>query len=478
MFERIFIDATYTLASGKNSGIERVVRSIWRESNELARAGSIPVPKQIVSIDGKFYAPNLEQLATFRRPAHMHANVLSMMPKLYRNVANLVCRLTGSARLRKWMIPQAGHLGWFKLPHNMYETRVRRQITRSCQPIQFRPHDLVLLPDAYWVNRLRGSVWPATVPVREQGGLIATILYDLIPLTHPQFVGLKRRDAFLDYLKQAARHSDLLLAISKTVRDQVDNYLPTIADPADNFCREIRSFQLGAELSNVSGQVRDVVKQLFGRDSEQNDSEPNSADNSGSDSGAAQPPYLMVATFDPRKNHDYLIDAFELLWQSRPDLKLCLVGRIGSRCDATVERIANHPRLNSSLFLFSDLSDAELHHCYAGARGVIFPSIVEGFGLPIVESLWFGKRTFVSDTPIHREVGLEDCCYFSLEHPRSLVNELLAWEASLSAERDYTGASSNAPIRKPVTWRESTRQVFEHCWREAESAQSTLRRAA
>lgn len=472
MFERIFIDATYTLASGKNSGIERVVRSIWRESNELAKGGHLPTPRQVVSIDGKFYAPDEEQLALFRRPADMHANVLSMMPWLYRKLAQIACRSTGSSRLRKWMMPQAGHLGWFKVPHNLYETSVRRQITRNCQPVQFCSRDLVLLPDAYWVNRLRGSVWPATLQVRENGGVVATILYDLIPLTHPQFVGLKRRDAFLDYLKQAARHSDLLLAISNTVRDQVENYLPTITEPTDQFCRDIRSFQLGAELCNVSGKVRDEVRQLFGEGVD------NDAQHGSAGSGVVQPPYLMVATFDPRKNHDYLIDAFELLWESRPDLKLCLVGRIGSRCDATVERIISHPRLNTSLFLFSDLSDAELHHCYAHARGVVFPSIVEGFGLPIVESLWFGKRTFVSDTPIHREVGLDDCCYFNLAHPHSLVKELLTWEATLGADHQTASIDPSRPVRRPVTWRECTRQVFEHCEQVAKLSASTIRRAA
>jgi len=444
MFQRIFIDATYTLASGKNSGIERVVRSLWRESDGLAKSGEIPTPRQVVSIGGKFYAPSAKQLELFSRPAAMHANVLSMLPPIYHHTAQTACRWTGSSKLRKWMLPQAGHLGWFKLAHNLFEARVRRQITTVCQPIEFASGDLVLLPDAYWVNRLRGSVWPAAQQAHTQDSLIATLLYDLIPLTHAHFVGHKRRDAFLDYLKQAAQNSDLLLAISQTVCDQVANYLPTIADSNVDYCDNIRAFQLGAELNNEQGEVRPAVQDLF---------------------SCASPPYLMVATFDPRKNHEYLMDAFDLLWEKRPDLKLCLVGRIGSRCDAIVKRIATHPRLGKSLFLFSDLSDAELHHCYAGARGVVFPSIVEGFGLPIVESLWFGKRTFVSDTPIHREVGLDDCCYFDLQCPTCLVNELLSWEQTL-----LENPQPILPIRKPFTWRESTQQVLEHCWQTAVQA--------
>ncbi len=452
MFERIFIDSSYTLASGKNSGIERVVTSILRESAKMGESGKIPAPQLIVSIAGKFYAPSEEQIAAFRRPAAMHANVLSTTPNAYRRLANILCRVTGSEKLRKWILPQAGHLGVFKLPHNFYEAQVRRKIARSNQPVCFEAGDLVLLPDAYWVNRLRDSVWPAAAEARQRGALVATLLYDLIPLTHPEFVGLKRRDTFLNYLKRAASNSDMLLAISDTVREEVAAYLTTIAEADTAYCQDIRSFQLGAELHNRTGNVREEVRDLF-------DSE--------------LPPYLMVATFDPRKNHEFLLDAFEILWESKPELKLCLVGRVGSRCDDVVRRITSHPRLGKSLFLFSDLSDVELHHCYDGARGVIFPSIVEGFGLPIVESLWFGKKTFVSDTPIHREVGASDCCYFSLQHPNFLADEIKRWEGQLSA-----GTAPTLPTRRPTTWRDSTQQLLDHCFEALADRRPKLRKAA
>ncbi len=447
MIERIFIDASYTLASGKNSGIERVVRSILRESVRMGMAQAIPAPKVVLSIGGEFYAPSQEQQDYFSKPAAMHANVLSTMPSAYVRLAKGVCRVTGSDKLQKWLLPQAGHLGLFKLAHNFYETRVRRKIAATCEPLRFGPGDLILLPDAYWVNRLRTSMWPATSKARAQGSLIATLLYDLIPLTHPEFVGLKRRDAFLEYLKQVAQHSDLMLAISDTVRSEVTNFLPTVAETSSNFCDDIRSFQLGAELENATGPIRGDVIDLF---------------------GSHVPPYLMVATFDPRKNHQYLMDAFDLLWREQPSLKLCLVGRIGSRCEEIVRRITDHPQLGKQLFLFSDLSDAELHHCYTGARGVIFPSIVEGFGLPIVESLWFGKKTFVSDTPIHREVGQNDCCYFSLDSPNSLAKELLAWEAAVARNEQPA-----LPTRKLVSWRESTQQVLQHCLQAAQLRQAS-----
>jgi alpha-1,2-rhamnosyltransferase len=455
MSERLFIDATYTLSSGKSSGIERVVRNILHECHSMGKSGRIPTPQLMVSLNGGFYETSEAHVASFRRTAAMHANALATTPRIYRALAGGFCTLAHFSRFRKWLLPQAGHLGIFKLAHSLRESAVRRKIYRSCRPVQFRPGDLVLLPDAYWVNRLRSSVWPAAAQAREQGALVATVLYDLIPLTHPEFVGLKRRDSFLDYLKKAATNSDLLVAISDTVRDQVADYLPTIAGPTDSFCQDIRSFQLGAELQSASGHVREKLIELF--------------------TGPCTP-YIMVATFDPRKNHSYLLDAFDSLWQQRPDLRLCLIGRVGSRCDEVIARMQSHPGLNRQLFHFDDLSDAELQHCYRGARGVVFPSIVEGFGLPIVESLWFGKKTFVSDTPIHREVGREACTYFSLNDPLNLVEQITSWESALAA-----GALPSIPVRKPVTWRDSASQIMNHCFQALEAREAVRpceRRAA
>ena len=201
-------------------------------------------------------------------------------------------------------------------------------------------------------------------------------------------------------------------------------------------------FTLGAELNLVEGKVRPQVQELFA--------------SSGSSEGPKNP-YLMVATFDPRKNHHYLLDAFDLLWKTRDDLRLCLIGRVGSLCEDVIQRVRNHPALNKQLFAFYDMKDAELQHCYRNCRGVVFPSIVEGFGLPIVESLWFGKRTFASNTPIHREVGKGDCVYFDLESPMSLAQEIENWELVADS------SDGKLPIRRPLSWKDSSRQLMGHC---------------
>jgi len=436
--ERIFLDASHTHASGKNSGIERVVRSIMAECEQWCHPSGVPTPKLVTHHQGTFYLVESTTKNHFTRIASIESNVRNQLPKWYLSFASKISELSRSSRFRKWFYPEAGHLGVFKLPHSIYDSILRKSLSYHSLPVSPTEKDLFLLPDAYWTRR---GVWQAAAHARNSGATIATVIYDLIPLTHPQYVGTKRMEGFRRYLNHAVENSDLIVAISQTVRDEVREYIKNHFSDFKRLPTSVEHFTLGAELSLVNGAIRPAVKELFGVKLAEN---------------SQAKPYLMVATFDPRKNHHYLLDAFDLLWKQRSDLQLCLIGRVGSLCEDVIHRIRSHPAWNKQLFAFFDIKDAELQHCYQNCRGVIFPSIVEGFGLPIVESLWFGKRTFASDTPIHREVGKNDCVYFDLEDPTDLANEIEKWEL-------IAGDNNKLPTRRPTNWEESSRQLIAHC---------------
>jgi alpha-1,2-rhamnosyltransferase len=387
---------------------------------------------------GKFYRVDHALKRRFASLASIEANVRKLLPGPYCKSAKWICDRTNSAKIKKWLLPEAGHLGAFKLAHNLYESAVRKSIPLYATSIQPCENDLFLLPDAYWTKR---EVWKAATAARQAGATIVTVIYDLIPLTHPQYVGTRRMEGFRRYLHNAIEHSDAIVAISRTVQEELTAYIHANRQAFQRVPYQINHFTLGAELSLKTGVIRPEVESLFSAKAE----------------NANGNPYLMVATFDPRKNHHYLLDAFDLLWNQGQDLRLCLIGRVGSLCEDVVQRIRQHPGLNRNLFAFFDVKDAELQHCYQHCRGVVFPSIVEGFGLPIVESLWFGKRTFASNTPIHREVGQHDCVYFDLASPQSLADEILRWESV--ANRPWL----TLPTRRPTTWAESSRQLIAHC---------------
>jgi O-antigen biosynthesis alpha-1,2-rhamnosyltransferase len=432
---RLFVDASHTVASGKNSGIERVVRNILSECGRWCEEDGLPKPQLVTHHQNHFVAVDQRLENRFARLAAFETNVYRFLPKSYARLASWISSRLGSARIKKWFSPQTGHLGIFKLPHAAYSHLIKRSLSSKAHTIEPNPSDLFVLPDAYWTKR---GVWQAAAAARKNGATIATVIYDLIPLTHPQYVGKKRMEGFRKYLHHAIENSDLLVTISQTVEREVLEYIQSNRAELCSVPTAVKHLTLGAELKLVDGEVRSDVRDLFQADGDSN-------------------PYLMVATFDPRKNHHYLLDAFDLLWKTRDDLRLCLIGRVGSLCEDVVCRIRNHPAYGKKLFAFHDIKDADLQHCYKACRGVIFPSIVEGFGLPIVESLWFGKKTFASDTPIHREVGKTDCVYFDLKDPASLVAEIERWELIADDKQAIL------PMRKPTTWEECSRLLISHC---------------
>jgi len=95
------------------------------------------------------------------------------------------------------------------------------------------------------------------------------------------------------------------------------------------------------------------------------------------------------------------------------DLLLCIAGAPGWQVDALLERLQHHPERGHRLFVFHDLSDAELDWCYTHASCLVYPSLAEGYGLPIAEAGWRSLPVLLSDTEIHREVAGPKARYFA-----------------------------------------------------------------
>ena len=175
---RIFVDASHTCASGKNSGIERVVRSILSECSQWCEQDGLPAPTLVTHFKKNFYSIDANLQKWFSHVALLESNLRGKLPFLYLRTANRLCKWSGSSKVRKWLLPEAGHLGAFKLPHNLYDSMLRRTLPWSSKPVAPGKDDLFLLPDAYWTRR---GVWQAAAEARIAGATTATLIYDLIP---------------------------------------------------------------------------------------------------------------------------------------------------------------------------------------------------------------------------------------------------------------------------------------------------------
>ena len=387
---RLLIDHSHTTLSGYQTGVQRVVRNICQHAMDCESEFREVVP--ILWSQGAFQNAPLGGQVPSKDTAQK-----TMKSKLLQTVANC-----------------------FRRKRTVVDRPTSLELPLSA--VQFTKGDILLLPDAYWAFPM---VWPTVNSLRNDGIQTAVVIYDLIPHTHAGIYGEQGAEGFRNYVRLAYHHADCLLAISETVREQLYEHLPDIIG-INEVSVPIRSFKLGADFQDKSGPVRSELQSVF-------------------EGNEHQLPYVMIGTIEARKNHTFAMDAMEELWKQYPDRRLCIVGQPGWKGEAVIERITDHPRYQKQLFWFQNASDAEVLFSYRHAKGVIFPSLTEGFGLPIVEALWHQRETFASDIRIHREAGKNLCHYFSLDNSSNLASQLLSKEG----QRVHTNSTSPADIVVP-----------------------------
>jgi glycosyltransferase involved in cell wall biosynthesis len=408
---RIFIDCTSTFSTGINTGIERVVRNVVKHA---ASAGPcLGLESQAVVLTGDRYTPvaTIEYDRGKQRDFALRSAANKGYSLFVRRLARLLPRawqpfLTGS----KYEPSLARLVVSLLVPLQRASSmagQVAQRFSRTKPSVQFRQGDILLLADSVW----NYAPWAAVQAAKSAGVHVAAIVYDIIPVTHAQFFAPSSREKFAAALPLLLRNADTFLCISAYTQAQLQAYHAAQPHAATLGPKLFCNFTLGVELDDpASGnQVRTKVSSVF---------------------SPARPVYLAVGTLEPRKNHACLLQAFQKLWDEGHNSALLIVGRVGWMCEELLETIQRHPRFGQQLFFMDDISDAELDYCYAHARALLFPSLVEGFGLPIIEALRRGLPVFASDIPVFREVGGEYLVYFDPAAPASLAGLVRDYEAT------------------------------------------------
>ncbi|MHB2250762.1 glycosyltransferase family 4 protein [Pseudomonas fitomaticsae] len=432
---RLLVECTHVFKHPKvNSGIQRVVRNVINRLPSNAE-GVECVP--VILLKGRLY--RVTRLAPL--DSSLFSGIFTFGERLERlshRCWQLHQRLdshSGSRLARRLLY--VGYrllsIGAFSLPLRLIEQVNRFQLPRRCEPLSHQPGDQLVLLDSSW----HSDFFLHAERLKREGMGIVAVIYDLIPLSHPQFYDTRLVEVYSEWFDWIARNADGFMAISATVRDQVREELQRRLPAAQIDKRWFDYFHLGSELDlqSVDATVEPRLERLF---------------------TTQDPTFLMVSTIEPRKNHDYLLDAFDHAWANGSKARLCIAGRIGWKCDALLARIRNHPELNRRLFMFNDLSDTSLEHAYAHASALVFPSFVEGFGLPLVEAMQRGLPAMGSDIPVFREIGGEFMAYFDLQSPQSLADLVQTFERSgrFPAARDVSEWQW-------IGWREASAQLAE-----------------
>jgi len=297
-----------------------------------------------------------------------------------------------------------------------------------------QPGDIVLALGASWQT----GYYPSMIAAMKQsfGIRFAFMIYDLIPLLYPEFVSISLREAFGSWLWPMLGIADTVFTISgatladivaATIRHGHTVPIPTVVPIGVKFPdRDIRPTPL-----------------------------PN-------------PYVLIVSTIEIRKNHSLLFRIWrrmlaEQALEQVPDL--VFAGKIGWQTADLMEQIRNTNYLQGKLRIIEAPSDRDLASLYQNCLFTVFPSLYEGWGLPVTESLSFGKTVAASKRASIPEAGGEFCDYFDpddLNDAYRVILRLIADPAHRQAleqriaERFY-----------PPCWGDSAAAVIEACHRAA-----------
>jgi glycosyltransferase involved in cell wall biosynthesis len=123
------------------------------------------------------------------------------------------------------------------------------------------------------------------------------------------------------------------------------------------------------------------------------------------------PSLLCVGIVEPRKNQLLMLEACVLLWAEGLAFELNLVGRVNPHFGKPiVAQIKTLRRTYPNLRYHEAVDDRTLERLYSEATATVFPTLAEGCGLPLLESLWHGVPCVCSDLPVLRENADDGGC--------------------------------------------------------------------
>ena len=279
--------------------------------------------------------------------------------------------------------------------------------------LTFTPGDTLLVAGAAWFHAGYAAMLAAA---REAGATVALIVYDLIPLRRPEWCEPGHRRAFEAWIASVLPQADRTFAISRFTAADVSRYAAERGIPMP-YAPAVLPIGTGLAVPPLR------TPRL----------------------PPAQSYVLFVSTIEIRKNHVLLLRVWRRLIErgAAPPL-LVFAGRIGWLADDLMAQLRNSDSLDGHVRVIEDASDGELASLYDGCLFTVFPSLFEGWGLPVTESLAFARPCLTSSTTSLPEAGgglartfdPEDVTAATAAIGSVLVDrvELAEWQARIARE--------------------------------------------
>lgn len=291
--------------------------------------------------------------------------------------------------------------------------------------------------------------YPATVSRRTR---LVVRYHDAIPMTMPHTISDRRFHQASHYraLLKNVRNGASFVCVSEATRRDLLAIFPELERRSCTIHNMLSHHYFDEDSS--PGQIPDIIrarrssKVVPGQVQKFRRRAPHG------DASSELPQYLLVvATVEPRKNHQTLLPAWQSLRSKQfPSLKLVMVGELGWHHKPIVREL--RPAFESGeAFLLHDVPPPELRLLYKHARATVCPSLAEGFGLPGVEAMACGGVVVASDIAVHREIYADAAEYFNPYSAEDLARAISDVIDPARARRRDELVSSGASVARRYT---------------------------
>lgn len=288
------------------------------------------------------------------------------------------------------------------------------------------PESIFFDLDVAWSATLKRSY---LLPILKKKHIaIVAQIYDIMAITHFQYFMMHFTYEFMEFIAAHILYADKIIVSTKASLLILQDFVKEIgAHPIDGVVAH-----LGADFQQKSGKKAEVQKKV-------------------SEIVKKGKFILMVGTIEPRKNHELVLKAFDK-GLDKLGYNLIFAGRIGWKNEQFLENMRKHKQYEKRIFHISNASNSDIDYLYQHAFLVAFPTHMEGFGLPLVESLERGTPVLATDIDVLREIGQEYCYYFR----HNSVEDFVACVKKIERNKaDYAQKKKNLLKYKPTTWDQS-----------------------
>ncbi len=238
---------------------------------------------------------------------------------------------------------------------------------------------------------------------------------------------------FRFFINAASRFADALIFVSKSAREDWKHFFPKSLKPAYMiYLGKGTKFRSDIDADEVDRVIRKY--------------------------GLTRPYIFHIGTIEPRKNLTRLVAAFAQLSDSFPSHSLVIAGMNGWKCAELYERVSNL-HLQSRVVFTGFVAEEDKPGLIAGAEVFVYPSLYEGFGIPVLEALACGTPSLASNVSAIPEVAGDAAL---LVDPRN-ADDIARGLESLLADADLRASLRAKGIRQAgrFSWSQTTEETLK-----------------